>query len=791
MRIKLAVVFLILLALGNLPSAARAEGISVEGSGPIVIPRESLEVLPHGRTTGSVLENWITPMVFLPVETGGLSRVDGPRFSSGGISWTEENWKVNGIDVTDPLHSGSPLFEPGWDSIEEIRIISGQTADPQRVGVDWQIGVPAFPAPFRASDHLILPVGGGALFPAGVMDREPSFPNGSHPERRRYEISNELNASYSRPERFFYGIEALWAERRFPTLVNENGRLVDEVSRKGTFSSVYRVNSRTWPAQALFLAQFNQNDNFGASLRLDRENSLNQENFLFHLQYLAGRESAAGSFRIRSGITARFEDLDPRLSGPRTVEFAPESGPVPEAGRFNRFNFDNSLTGKKGIFGFEAGLKVTGLFRRPNIPFSETREIYTGAGGDETVFLTRWDPERGLSEIITLGRLNGGIAKTWGGFSLEGNLYLDFTNAAANGGNLLNWLGAGARVLSEYRIASARTVFRLGGSHMPAKITSALVEFLDRGSPSGSEYLWLDSNGDGLAADPELVLFSTTGGRYHYQAENLSRPFQDAVFLGFEKKIGGNYSFLLQGSHRVFSGYFVVDYGSYGGYYSQDNGNRIYHKPLGADTYYLTNYTGPRGSASEVDIQVRAEWERFYLNVMFSAMYFRGFAPIGNGPDYNDYAAISEETASPNARINAVGRFDQDRAYKANILIGWRIRKNLSLGSTLKYRDGEPFSQLRIYRTHQGTYNIPVAVIDMPRGEQREGGTRYTFSWNLDLRLRYTPGFWGGKTSLVLDVYNAIGSATELLESNRVEDKRFALEAVPPRMLKLGLECNF
>ena len=763
----------------------------MDGSAPIVIPRESLEILPNGRTTGSVLENWITPMVFLPVETGGLSRVDGPRFSSGGISWTEQNWKVNGIDVTDPLHSGYPLFEPGWDLIEEIRIGSGLTADPQQLGVDWKIGVPKFPAPFRASENLILPVGGGMLFPAGVMDREPSFPDGSHPERRRYEISNELNASYSRPERFFYGIEALWAERRFPTLVDESGRLVDEVSRKDTFTSVYRVNSPSWPGQVLLLSQFNQNNNLGASLRLDQENSLSQENFLFHLQYQAGRESEAGSFRIRSGITAKFEDLDPHLQGPRTLEFASESGPVPEAGNFNRFNFDNSLTGQKGIFGFEAGFKVTGLFRRPSIPFSETREIYTAAGRDSTVLLTRWDPGPELSEIITLGRLNGRVAKTWGNFSCAGNLYLDFTNAVANGDSLLNWFGAGASVRSEYRIDSAQTVLRLGGSHLPAKITSDLVEFLNRKSPSGSEYLWRDANGDGRVEDPELVFLSTTGGKYHFAAENLQRPFQDAVFLGLEKKIGRHYAFLLQGSHRIFSRYFVVNYGSYGGYYSQENGTRIYNKPLGADTYSLANYAGPRGSASEADLQFRTEGEKFFINVMFSAMYFRGFAPIGNGPDYNDYAAISEETASPNSRINAEGRFDSDRAYKANILIGYRIRDDLSLGSTLKYRDGEPFSQFRIYQTYQGTYNLPVAVIDAPRGEQRADGTRYTFSWNLDLRLRYTPRFWDKKVALVLDVYNVIGSATELLESNRVEDQRVALEAVPPRMLKLGLECNF
>ncbi len=82
---------------------ASANAISIEGTEPIIIEKKYLEILPHGRTTGSIFENWLTPVVFLPVETGGLSRVDSPRFSCRGISWVEQNWILNGVDITDPF----------------------------------------------------------------------------------------------------------------------------------------------------------------------------------------------------------------------------------------------------------------------------------------------------------------------------------------------------------------------------------------------------------------------------------------------------------------------------------------------------------------------------------------------------------------------------------------------------------------------------------------------------------------------------------------------------------------
>ncbi|MCU0822735.1 MAG: hypothetical protein MUC95_09740 [Spirochaetes bacterium] len=172
-------------------------------AGDIIIQEEYLDILPDGRATGSMLENWITPVVFHQVETGGLSRVDLPRYSAYGISWIEQTYHINKIDITDPFRSGYPLFEPAWESISGIEIKSYRENDPSRTGLDWNIGMPAGNNPFEASYYAIFPTGGGSLIPEGKLDREPSFPFGASKKRRRYKLSNEISGSYYSADNFF------------------------------------------------------------------------------------------------------------------------------------------------------------------------------------------------------------------------------------------------------------------------------------------------------------------------------------------------------------------------------------------------------------------------------------------------------------------------------------------------------------------------------------------------------------------------------------------------------------
>lgn len=769
-------------AILQLPSGLKAEDIEIQS--------DYLRVLPHGRTTGSILENWLAPVVYHQVETGGLSRVDDPRYSIRGISWIEQSYRINGIDITDPFRSGYPLFEPAWQSIRGLELFSSGENDPRRTGLNWIVGSPQADNHFEISLHSIFPAGGGSPIPEGEMDREPSFPYGSSNVRRRYKMSGEANGSYYSKDKFYCLGEALATRREFPTLTNRAGNLDEERAEQYKLTMIYKGREASMPFSLLFISGYNENDNYGASARLDNTGTLSQKKFVSHLQYNAGKKIAPGRIKILSGITLRTEDRKPHLTSPRQIEFDTEAGPVPESGEINTLNFDNSVDYTAGIFSAAAGFAVKGVNFRPEIPFDQTVETHEG----EAVTVTLWEDPPECDEYLYNTGLNTGLEKRWDFFKLSGNLYFDNTHARANGESLLNWFGIGGKVLAEFDFNRIKTGFHAGLIRRPAKLNSRVIAFLDTGRPSGKSYTgWIDSDGDGIADDSELAsanLYRTTGGRYHHKENDLDRPYHDEIFLGAKKEIGRHYKILLRGSHRVFNDYFIVKPESCDGSYSEaPDGTLIYTKQPGKDEYYLSN-SDKKSSYSGAEIRILCNWKSVFLDFSFTAFMVTGFAPAGNGPDYNDYAVISESTADPNRLVNSSGgRLDSDRAYKGNLLIGWNILDDLSTGMTVKYRDGEPFSQHRIYRDENG---IPVIIMNNERGNwDNRGLGRYTFSWNIDIRLRYTPLVWGNRVAATLDIYNVLDSSTEIVESNNIEDEREALEAVPPRMIKIGLSVLF
>jgi len=498
-----------------------------------------------------------------------------------------------------------------------------------------------------------------------------------------------------------------------------------------------------------------------------------------------------GELNISSGITVRSEKLDTHLDKPAILKFASESGPAPEAGRITRMNFDNIVLYKYNYFNVEAGFQLNAVKFKPDIPYSQTMQSL-----DDNVFsVTVWDDPGTCREFVINSSLKADADKKWGFFELSGNIYVDNTRAVANGEDILNWYGIGGKLKSGFEIRKTGTELFVCALHQPSKITSYMIEFLNRKRPSGSTYgNWIDSNNNGIAEENEISgasLMSTTGGRYHYKDENLKRPYQDELSVGIEQGAGKYITLSVQGYHRIFSDYLIVNYENYNGTYTTvPEGYEIYNKPPGIDKYYLSNYSGDRTHSSGAEMNLLWKQRKVYLNLMFTAFMVKGYAPIGNGPDHNDYAVISEDTASPNSRINSTdGRLSSDRAYMANILFAYKIKKDLSFGMAVRYRDGEPFSQYGIYTDSNG---MPVKIVDQTRGNWFDEGTgRYTFAWNIDIQLRYNPVFRGNNIEFTLDIYNILGSATEILESNKPEDERLALEAVPQRMIRCGLQFSF
>ena len=186
------------------------------------------------------------------------------------------------------------------------------------------------------------------------------------------------------------------------------------------------------------------------------------------------------------------------------------------------------------------------------------------------------------------------------------------------------------------------------------------------------------------------------------------------------------------------------------------------------------------------EIQLHTEaTPHWFFNLSASGYWVNSNAPFGSFADRNDPGAIDEITADPNARVNARGRADNDRAYGATLLVGGELARDLWLSTATRYLDGQPFARIDMVEAlPQG----PAAIMATQRGTP---GPRHTFHMTTDIRLSY---LWRGNgrhtLSLMLDVFNLLGSGTEIVEDPRAGGETFrrALEMIPGRALLLTAE---
>ena len=80
--------------------------------------------LPTTRRIWSLLENQETSTVTSRLDTGGLETGRRELFGSRGLSWTENEYSLNGLDVTDPYLPGRPLTDPDFGSLADVIVVA-------------------------------------------------------------------------------------------------------------------------------------------------------------------------------------------------------------------------------------------------------------------------------------------------------------------------------------------------------------------------------------------------------------------------------------------------------------------------------------------------------------------------------------------------------------------------------------------------------------------------------------------------------------------------------------------
>ena len=110
--------------------------LDLRGSGVReTIDRPLLEDLPNTRDLWTVLEQ--TPGIMMSkINVGGAESGQQSLFSAAGSAWTQNQYHLNGVNVTDPAAMGASIAYYSFDSFEEIEVsTAGHRAEIQTPGV--------------------------------------------------------------------------------------------------------------------------------------------------------------------------------------------------------------------------------------------------------------------------------------------------------------------------------------------------------------------------------------------------------------------------------------------------------------------------------------------------------------------------------------------------------------------------------------------------------------------------------------------------------------------------------
>jgi len=158
---------------------------------------------------------------------------------------------------------------------------------------------------------------------------------------------------------------------------------------------------------------------------------------------------------------------------------------------------------------------------------------------------------------------------------------------------------------------------------------------------------------------------------------------------------------------------------------------------------------------------------------------YQGFHGIENDP-----GVPGDVYTDPNAGLFSRGRLFNDRAYTIKLTSIYRFPGSVTLGAIARYQDGQPFSRLVIATNlTQGPEAIRAFA---------NGGSRFTYTGTLDVRLQKEFLLAGTRVALVADGYNIVNLGNEVEERVVTGPAFRTVTAIqPPLTVRFGLRLAF
>ena len=764
--------------------------------------------LPSGRNISHVTDLWFVDIVNLRASGAGISTFDAPALSSHGWSWTEMRYSLGGIDITDPARPGTPLLEMPHGLWQSLHYQSLWARGPQ---LSWDARRTTDDPGVRARGNFGGELGGGTWVPRKFMDREPAVPHGATTTRRAVVQALEAEAEAR------WGCGRIAAEHidhqhRYPTLRDARSYLLMDNAQRTTVLASGECEIGARPYRLLGAWQGVDRSHAGAEYRHTEAMTLEQRSNAAVLQLgTVPLRSRDLEIDAKVGVAIRDETMTPHTSQPLVSDLEDEWMWMhrPRFGEdLRRERFDVNLVARIGE-AQKTTVRLDGnrqsLHSSTTVPGGRTATTYLRAAdsNNRAVSLTQWTGGGNAEEWLHNLRVEGATSRQFGDVNLRLVAALDYAGAGFESRPAAEFASPAAGLAVTMPIGKGEIFFLL--RHEPTQLTAELTEFVDPNRPSWTRYGWND-DGDLKPESGETgALLARGGGKSHKVDQDLRRPSSNLLTFGWRSPRFGPFRFVAHGIARALRNrYTVVLDGpaaqsyermqvgelavSQDNVYSQDHDLDVYARTPGSEgeeRYLLTNASRPHwfvGSQIQLVTDVDSWW---FLNLGATGYWSLGVTPFGLFPDRNDIGIIDEVSADPNARVNQHGSVDSGRAYHINLAAGINPWSTLTAAVAIRYVDGEPMSRMLVIEDlPQG----PTTLMGVARGDPVP---RYTFHMTVDLKAQYTHTIGPTDVTFSAELYNLLGSGTEILENVASGNNyRRSVEMMPGRAMLVGIEAQ-
>ena len=737
-----------------------------------------LRDLPTANNVFAVPETIQLETIADPFSAGGLNVAGAPKVGGLLSSWTQTQYRVGDVTITDPRAGGTPLllpFLPLWSRVTIATAAMGIEDNASGVSISLEP-----PRPGAAWSRTIEGSFSGSALVAGIT--------GAVPAVDRVSAWQDGTAVFSGPITARLGVVAAGSWRHLTHVAASSPRDATDHVASGFGHLVFAATPRD-EIRALGWAQ-------QAAMQTRTDTAL-------HLQATwERRDQSALSWRLFGGYTGR--DRSETAASTLAIDSL-DTDPVSDlvdtgAGAARRWVAGARLAApaNRRLPTLGADLESAEIRVTPS-PLLQIRESVNGLPA--RIWSYRSATAVDVRQLTTVAAF-ASEHLTAGRLTIDAGLRLDAVSGEANGAargiSWKTWLPRGQlrwQVFDKDDVAAIAS-YRRSAYQLPLNVLAVG----DPGAPVADVSTW---NPIGL---PIARVGPGTGGDASFTQidAGLERPVTDELVLALRARPRPGLELqLTRIVKRETSLLRYADTGVPAAEYtpfqiadpsflpdSPVGAARVtaFSRPLngyGRDRYLLTNRTDDPATSWALEATVRATTRKLELLVGLGLTEANGpAAAVGFLATENDQDVLGNMFVDPNSQAKARGQLFQDRSHIGKIAAAYHFGWRTTVGAIVRYADGQPFTRLVIAPAlTQG----PTAV-----RSYANGGSAFTFVGTIDLRVQKAFTVGRSEVAAVLDVYNLPHLDNEVIEYVVTGPKfRTPTALQPPRTALVGARVTF